>query len=253
MEVLTAIIVGLMLGSFLSVLVGRWDTRKGILTGRSACPDCGHALAWYDLIPLVSWIVLFRCCRYCRRPIPFRYPAMELAMGSVFGVYAARWGVSGWWSVGDFAMLFGFVVLFFFDVYRRILPDAVVFPLIGIALARLIVLRPDFLANSVATGSVLAAGLFLLHAVSHGRWLGMGDVKLSFLVGVLFGYPAAVSVTFIAIWLGALFGLVLMAVRRAALTTALPFGAFWSAVAIIAVLWPTPVRMLSGLFMPTLR
>lgn len=253
MAIVIGIVLGLLSGSFLSVLVGRWETKEGIIAGRSECPDCKHTLAWYDLIPLVSWLMLSGKCRYCRLPISLRYPLMELAMAGTLGIYAWRYGLTTFWALSDVVILFGLVALFFFDLRWHVLPDAVTFPLIVVALARLLWLRPDLLVNGIATGSVLAVLLGLLYLVSHGTWLGFGDVKFAFTVGILFGYPGAVGVTLIAIWIGALFGVVLIALHRATMKTALPFGSFWSAVAVLAVLWPVPVFYLSGLFTPALR
>jgi leader peptidase (prepilin peptidase)/N-methyltransferase len=253
MAILVAVVLGLILGSFMSVLVGRWETREGIVTGRSECPDCRRVLAWYDLIPLASWLMLRGRCRYCRAPISVRYPLMELVMAGTLGAYAWQYGLSTFWAISDVLILFGLVTLFFFDLRWHLLPDAVVFTLIGIVFVRLVWLRPDLLTNGLMTGVGLAALLGLLWLASHGSWLGLGDVKFAFLVGLLFGYPGAVGVTLVAVWVGALFGLGLMSLHRATLKTALPFGSFWSAIAVITVLWPVPVFYLSGLFTPALR
>ncbi|HTP56806.1 MAG TPA: prepilin peptidase [Candidatus Paceibacterota bacterium] len=253
MAIVIAVVLGLILGSFMSVLVGRWETKKGIIAGRSECPECRHVLAWYDLIPLASWLMLRGRCRYCDVPISVKYPLMELAMAGTLGIYAWQYGLSTFWALSDILILFGLVALFFFDLRWHLLPDAVVFPLIGIVVIRLLWLRPDLVANGLATGAGIAALLGLLWLVSHGGWLGLGDVKFAFLIGLLFGYPGAVGVTLVAIWAGALFGVGLMAAHRATLKTALPFGSFWSAVAVITVLWPAPVFYLSGLFTPVLR
>ena len=241
MSIVVGIVLGLLLGSFLSVLVGRWDTKKGIIAGRSECPDCKHALAWYDLIPLVSWLMLSGKCRYCRVPISARYPLMELVMAATLSVYVWRFGMTTWWAFTDVVVLFGLVALFFFDLRWHMLPDAVIFPLIVVVLARLIWLRSDLLVTNIATDAGLAALLGLLYMYSRGAWLGLGDVKFALLVGLLFGYPGAVSVTLLAIWAGALFGVALIILHRATLKTALPFGSFWSAIAVSAILWPVPV------------
>jgi leader peptidase (prepilin peptidase)/N-methyltransferase len=250
MSVVVASAAGLILGSFLSVLVGRWHTKTGIIAGRSECASCKHILAWYDLFPLVSWLVLRGRCRYCRTPISMRYPAMEAVMALTLGFYAFRYGVPTLWTLTDMVMLFGLVALFFFDLRWRILPDLFTLGLSGIALARLIGLRPDLVGNAVATGVLLAAAFGLLYLISRGRWLGLGDVKMALLVGLLFGFPAAVGVTLIAIWAGALLGVYLIATRKANMQTALPFGSFWAAAAIVTVIWPGPVAFLAGLVIP---
>lgn len=252
MITLTAILVGLLLGSFLSVLLDRWPHWRGVATGRSQCPQCHHELAWFDLVPLVSWLVLRGKCRYCRVRIATLYPVLELTMAAVLGAYAFRYGIPSLWYATDYIVLFALVSLFFFDLKHRVLPNVILLPLLIIVGARLVTQRPDQLVNAFAAGAFLASFLGLLYMASRGRWLGLGDVKLAFIVGVLFGYPAAVGVTLIAIWSGALVGVGLILAKRANMQTALPFGSFWVASAIIALLIPGPIAFISGLFMPIL-
>ena len=118
--------------------------------------------------------------------------------------------------------LFAFVSLFFFDMKHGVLPDAVLAPIAVIIGARLLAHQPDMLVGNLVTGAVMAGLLGALYLLSRGQWLGLGDVKLAFVVGLLFGYPTAVSVTFIAVWVGALFGIALMLAKRANMKTALP-------------------------------
>lgn len=255
-----AVGLGLILGSFLSVLLERlpagrqaWGPAHGIISGRSECPDCHHVLAWYDLVPLASWAFLAGRCRYCGARISALYPALELAMAAVFGLYVLRYGFPSAWQAGDLVILFGLVALFFFDLRHRILPDVITLPLIVFVLVRLFTMRPDLLANALATGTLLAALCGLLYLLSHGRAIGLGDVKLAFLIGALSGYPLAVGVTLLAIWAGALAGVGLMLAGRATMKTALPFGSFWTAAAVASVIWVGKVSFLSGLVIPALK
>lgn len=146
-EVIGAIVLGLLLGSFLSVLVERWETKEGMLTGRSRCPQCRHQLAWYDLIPLISWILLRGRCRYCGAPIHWRYPLKELVMAGVLGGYVARWGIPTGWEAVDLVIIFGLVALFFFDLRWMVLPDVFTYGLSGILLVRLIAYTPSLLVG----------------------------------------------------------------------------------------------------------
>lgn len=253
MVIVGAAIAGLLLGSFLSVLISRWPRWRGAGAGRSRCPHCMHVLAWYDLVPLVSWLFLRGACRYCKTPISAWYPILELTMAGVLGAYAFLYGIRTGWYAFDYLILFALVALFFFDFKHHMLPDAITFPLGLLVLIRMFSLRPDLLVNALATGALLCAVFGLLYAVSRGRWLGFGDVKLAFVIGLLFGYPGAVGVTLLAMWAGALVGVGLMAAHRATMKTALPFGSFWTAAAIAALLWPGPVFFLSGLIIPAFR
>jgi leader peptidase (prepilin peptidase) / N-methyltransferase len=236
MTIFIAAIVGLMLGSFLSVLLVRWPHWRGVVAGRSQCPSCSHALAWYDLIPLASWLWLRGACRSCAERISPLYPILELVMAAVFGVYAYRFGIVSVWSALDLAILFALVALFFFDLRYQILPDAILLPLVGSILISILGQVPGALVGAVVTGAALAAVVLALHIGSGGRWIGLGDAKFAFMIGLLFGYPVALTVTMVAIWLGALVGVGLILLKKATMQTAVPLGAFWAAVAIIAVL-----------------
>lgn len=236
MTTFIAAIVGLMLGSFLSVLLFRWPAWRGAAVGRSECPHCLRVIAWYDLIPLVSWLVLRGRCRACKAQIDALYPVLELVMASALGVYAYRFGVSSVWSVINLMILFALVTLFFFDLRYQVLPDAILFPLIGVILVSIIGQAPGALISSVLTGAALGGVVLALHLVSGGRWIGLGDAKFAFMIGLLFGYPVALTVTMVAIWVGALVGVGLILLKKATMTTAVPLGAFWAAVAIVAIL-----------------
>lgn len=250
MATFIAVLAGLMLGSFLSVLLERWEHKEGIIAGRSQCPACRRTLAWYDLLPLVSWLLLRGSCRYCTARISPLYPALELTMAAVLGVYVWRSGVPSLWAFTDLVLLFGLVCLFFFDLKWRLLPDVFTFGIAGVALARLIGLRPDLVTGGVAMGALLAAGFLLLYLATGRRGVGLGDVKLALGVGILFGFPVAIGVTLAAVWGGALVGIGLMVAGRATRKTALPFGSFWVTAAIATVLAPGPFAWLSGLIFP---
>lgn len=244
MATFIAIIVGSMLGSFLSVLLERWPHWQGVVGGRSGCPRCHHRLAWYDLIPLVSWAMLGGRCRYCHARIALLYPMLELTMAGVLALSVMRHG----FDLFECAMLFGLVALFFFDLRYRVLPDAIIAPMVLVAAVWLFAGHQVFLF----WGPISAIALFLffggLYMISRGRWLGFGDVKLAFLMGLLFG-RGVVGVTLGAIWIGAVVGIALMVAGRANRHTALPFGSFWTAMAVIALLWPGPFYTLSRLFL----
>lgn len=253
MIIVAASILGLLLGSMLSVLLARWPQFEGFVSGRSHCPHCKHELGARDLIPLVSWVLSRGRCRYCHAKISSLYPFLELTVGGLFGAYAALYGVpTGWYAI-EYLILFGLIALFFFDLQYQVLPDVILAPLFVVAVARLGYYRPDVLLSAGATGVLLASSLGLLYIISRGRWLGLGDVKLAAVIGVLFGFPVAIGVTLIAIWSGALIGLLMIARRQATMKTALPFGSFWTAAAILALMIPEPVAFLSGLFIPVVQ
>ncbi len=234
-----AAIAGLFFGSFLNVLLFRWLASpaggprwQGAALGRSRCVQCMHKLAWYDLVPVVSWLRLRGACRYCSARISVWYPIVELSMAGVLGVYAYRFGISSVWSVVDCAILFCLVALLFFDLKHFVLPDVLVAALGSFGILSAFGHQGASLYGSGAAGLALMAFFGLLHIISRGRWLGMGDVKLALAIGLVFGYPAAFYVTMYAIWFGALVGVGLILLRRATMKTAVPFGVFWATIAI---------------------
>jgi leader peptidase (prepilin peptidase)/N-methyltransferase len=177
---------------------------------------------------------------------------LELTMAAALGVYAYRFGLPTAWHALDFVVLFALVSLFFFDLKHQMLPDAIVLPLGVVGVVQLWMVPGHDPLSSVYAALGLMVVFGGLYAFSRGRWLGFGDVKLAFGMGLLFGYPDAVGVTLIAVWAGALVGLGMMAVRRASLSTALPFGSFWTAAAVVTMLWPVPARLVSAVFFPVL-
>lgn len=253
MEMFVAVIVGLMLGSFASVLICRWPHWRGVVDGRSQCARCERALAWYELVPLASWFFLRGRCRSCKQSIAMFYPMLECCMAGTFGAYAYRLGISSAWNVIDLFILFLLVALLFFDLRNMVLPNIFIVLLAAAAFARIVFFQSDAIAGALYTAAALGIVFLLLHAFSGGRWLGFGDVKLAVAIGVLFGYPDAISVTMVAIWVGALVGLGMILFGRASLRTALPFGAFWTAVSVFTILWPGPVHFLSASVIPILQ
>ncbi|HEY4520497.1 MAG TPA: prepilin peptidase [Candidatus Paceibacterota bacterium] len=233
MLLLIYILVGLSLGSFFGVLVTR--RAKGIL-GRSQCPHCHKTLSWYELIPVVSFIIQKGKCRKCGHSLSHIYPALELFTAFILVFFLSRLSLS---LTPDFHLflLCIFILLFFFDLLFFILPDVIVFPAIIFSFAYIYFLKPELFKESVLTGIFLASFFGILYICSSGRWLGLGDVKLVFLIGLALGYPWGVLVTILAIWVGALWGIILLATKRAEMKTPLPFGSCLSGVAIGYILF----------------
>ena len=242
-------IIGLILGSFMSVIVARLDNKSGILIGRSECPKCLVQLRWYDLVPLFSFLILGGKCRYCKEKISFIYPIMELSMaGSLLLYYWFNGPFISWEIIHGFIVIFILLALAFFDYKHYILPDKLMFTGLAVSLAYLIFIRPDVLLGSILTGFGLAGFFAIIYLVSRGEWMGFGDVKLVLLVGFILGYPAGLLSIIAAVWAGAIFGIALMVIGRANLKTALPFGSFICGVSILFFIFNNYVKiLLSGL------
>lgn len=256
MLTITLFILGLALGSFVNALVwriheqstGKKSKKHSIMRGRSMCPHCKHELSVADLIPVLSWLALKGKCRYCAKPISWQYPAVELSTAALFAVSYLFWpeklqGAEWIQFVIWLACLTGFVALIVYDLRYMILPNRIIFPLI--VLASLGALIESVAENSIdplrasLLGLIIGGGLFyLLFVLSDGAWIGGGDVKLGFLLGILVGGPGqAVLMLFLASLLGTLVALPFLLAKRWSAKNKIPFGPFLITGAIIAQLF----------------
>lgn len=272
---LTLFILGLCLGSFVNALVWRLrqqelakTSRKSIkskvhtvgnnkvnlsiTTGRSICVHCGHELTAKDLIPVLSWLWLRGRCRYCHKAIGWQYPVVELLTAGLFLASYAFWPLE--WDVAgiiNFAvwlvMLVGFVALAVYDLRWMLLPNRLVYPMIVLA-AALAVLNIWSASLSVTLfdtifSVAIAGGLFYgLFLVSSGRWIGGGDVKLGFLIGLLLQDPSkAFLVLLTASLLGTLVIIPGMLLKKVTPKSRIPFGPFLITAAIFVQLFGTGI------------
>lgn len=266
MLVVLLIAMGLCLGSFVNALVWRLHEQEelkgkqgkktktrlqalSITRGRSMCPECGHGLSIKDLVPVLSWVWLRGKCRYCGKPIAWQYPVVELTAALLFVLSYVCWpmdlhgfGLAAFWFW--LPLLTGFVALAVYDLRWYVLPNKIVFPLIGLALLELVVHVIWFDGGWVAViasawGVLIASGLFfVLFQISKGTWIGGGDVKLGVVLGILVGGPlASILLLFFASLLGTLASLPLIASGKAKRGTLIPFGPFLLTAASFMVLF----------------
>jgi leader peptidase (prepilin peptidase)/N-methyltransferase len=181
---------GLAVGSFLNVVAARLPLKRSIVSPGSACPSCETAIAWYDNIPLVSYAVLRGRCRHCGVSISWRYPAVEAATAVLVACCALKFGFS--W---DFLVAAVFcavlVAISATDLERQIIPNRIVLPATVVLLAAQTILDPS--VEWIAAG-LAAAAFFLVAALAYPGGMGMGDVKLALLLGVVLGRTVAVAV-----------------------------------------------------------
>jgi leader peptidase (prepilin peptidase) / N-methyltransferase len=212
----------LAVGSFLNVVVARVPIGRSVVRPPSACMECAREIAWYDNVPVISWLVLRGRCRNCGTSISWRYPAVELSTALLVAGCFWKFGLS--WDAGV-ASFFSvvLVVLSAIDIDRRIVPNRIVLPAAVIVLAAQTILHPS--VEWLAGG--LGASLFLLlAALAYPRGMGMGDVKLALLLGAALGRTVP-----IAMFAGMLSALVPSAVLFArhgssARKMAIPFAPF---------------------------
>lgn len=243
-------VLGLLIGSFLNVVVWRVPRGQSIVRPPSACPGCGHAVRPRDNVPVVSWLLLRGRCRDCGNPISRRYPTVELLTGVLFALTA--WWIGPAWVLPAMLYLVAVAValaLIDLDVHR--LPDAIVLPsyVVGVLLLALASWNPGgepdwgSLLRAVIGGAAMFAIYFLLVLV-YPAGMGFGDVKLAGVLGMYlawFGWAPLVTGWFAAFLLGGVFAVALLAVRRAGRRSGIPFGPWMLAGAFVGIVAGAPV------------
>jgi leader peptidase (prepilin peptidase)/N-methyltransferase len=255
--IVAAIALGAIIGSFLNVCIHRLPRDLSVVTPRSSCPGCGALIAWYDNIPVISFLVLGARCRRCHARIAARYPLVEAATAALFGALLLVKGPGIEWLAGA---LFGgaLIALILIDAEHQILPDVITLPGIaaGIllaplraALAPVPVVTPLRALGDAAFAAALGYALpWSLNAAYRG-WqavrrvpaarredgIGQGDFKLLAMIGAFLGVPLLLFTLFVGAVVGALWGLYLMAARGYGWKSKLPYGVFLGAAAILAL------------------
>ena len=238
---------GLVIGSFLNVVIYRVPAGLSVVSPPSSCPSCGSPVRSFDNIPVISWLLLRGRCRACRVAISMRYPAIELLTGVVFALIAARLGAT-WTLPVELGFAAGLISLAAIDLERFLLPRKIVYvtsTIVGVAILVAAGLQSRW--GHVVTALICAAvafGVFFSINAFRSAWLGFGDVRLAGLIGRALGWLGAwyVLVGFMAANLaGALVGVGLMVFGRASRRTALPYGVFLAAGSILAVLLGSPI------------
>jgi leader peptidase (prepilin peptidase)/N-methyltransferase len=234
--VVTLALIGLCVGSFLNVCIYRLPRRESLMWPASHCTSCSRPLAWYENLPLVSWLALRGRCRTCGTRISLVYPLVELITAVVF---VSGYLIYGWTPLLAARLLFAcaMIVLFVIDLQHQILPNVITLPGILLGFVLSIVLPPGWLSSLIG----LLAGAGLLFAIMEGyarargfEGLGMGDVKMLAMIGAFLGWPLMLLTLVLASFAGSVVGVGMMAARRGGMKTALPFGTFLAVGALVA-------------------
>jgi leader peptidase (prepilin peptidase)/N-methyltransferase len=217
-----AFVPGLAVGSFLNVVAARVPVRRSIVHPGSACMSCAAPIAWYDNLPILSYLFLRGRCRSCGETIPWKYPLVELLTALLIGASVLAFGFSAEAAIASFFCA-ALVAISVVDLERRIIPNRIVLPAAAVVLAAQTLLFPSPEWALAAFG----AALFLfLAALAYPAGMGMGDVKLALLLGAMLGrtVPAAMMIAMIA----ALVPSIVLLVRHgsAARKMGIPFGPF---------------------------
>lgn len=228
-------ILGLLIGSFLNVLIDRIPKGKSFAKGRSYCDSCKKTLKWYDLIPVFSFIFLQGKCRQCRSPISFYYPIVELVTASLF-VFTFNFLSSGGIMNQElrimdlgyyFFLIASLIVIFFTDLKYGIIPDKVLFVAISISILYLFFIHNSLFMIHLLSGVGAFLLFLLLYLITKGKGMGFGDVKLVFLMGLFLGFLNTTLALYLAFLTGAVVGLILILWgKRKFFGGKIPFGPF---------------------------
>lgn len=249
--------LGLSLGSFANVCIYRIPLELSIVFPGSSCPKCKKPIPWYENIPVLSYVFLGGKCAKCKSPISMQYPVIEFLTGTLFLLLFLKYQLSLSFFI-FLCLTFVLVVISGIDYYHRIIPD--IFPLILLIIGILtgffnVTLGDNYtgrLVNSLL-GILAGGGSLLLVGFAGGiifkkEAMGGGDVKLMAGIGAIIGWDKVLFAIFIASFLGAVFGLVLIILKKAEKQSYIPFGPFLALASYIMLFTPKPAVMLDVFF-----
>lgn len=251
--------LGLMLGSFTNALVWRVHEQAkqknrvkknelSVLKGRSMCPSCRHTLSAKDLVPVVSWVLLKGRCRYCKAKIGWQYPIVELAGCGMFALSYAFWPytVDSVFHGTIFAVWLLLCVIFLalatYDIKWLTLPSSIVYTALAVGITFTVLQSYNsgdysILLSGVAASIMYGGFFYILYQLSGGKWIGGGDVRLGFVLGMVLGIQKSVVSLMLASYSACVVILILVILKKYHSKMKLPFGPFLLAASIGAFLW----------------
>jgi len=258
--------LGLSVGSFINALVFRLKTKRKIIHARSICPKCQKKLETWDLIPLLSFIILRGRCRACQQKISWQYPLVELATGIIFVLvfYYQIEKVGSWSWINIFSLFFylfitfSLITIFVYDLKYLLIPGQIIWPALIFNLAYLLLAFFFYLSKNKEIyyrlyphlwpsvhpplyffyGILLGTGIFLaLVLLSKEKWMGAGDIQIGFLMGLLLGFPLTLLALSLAFVLGAFVGIFLVIFKKKSLKSQVPFAPFLITGIFITLFW----------------
>jgi len=227
------VVVGLVIGSFLNVVIARLPERRSLWRPGSACPACGAAIAWYDNIPMLSFLALRGRCRACDVAISWRYPAVELLTAAAFlGAWLA-FGPTGRFVVAS-ALLAALIAITVIDLEHQIIPDVITLP--GIVAGVLIGMGTGTWLDSLI-GVLVGGGVFFVIILVQPGGMGGGDMKLGGMLGAFLGWKVLLFSLFVAVTLGGALAIALLATGLRGRKDPIPFGPFLALGGATGLLW----------------
>jgi prepilin signal peptidase PulO-like enzyme (type II secretory pathway) len=243
-------LIGLVVGSFLNVVVMRLHEGRDFVKGRSGCDHCGHTLVWWEMVPVISWLLLRGRCRHCKRRLSVQHPAVELLTGGLFVLSYLTHPPQTYGDVLSLALWLyaaaSLIILAVYDLRWYLLPDKVLLPIMIPAIAILIgdavsARSLEALWKPLAAAAIFGGAFYAIAAVSKGKWMGGGDIKLAFIMGLLLGLKKTALAMLVAFNLAAIVGVALIMMRRKQRSDVIPFGPFLILGTFIAYLFGQPL------------
>lgn len=236
-------LLGTIIGSFLNVVIYRFNTGKSITKGRSICMSCNKKLRWYELIPVLSFLIQSGKCRNCARKISHQYPIVELVTGVIFTIISLHFlnilskSIYDYIAVvGVFTFLFSLlVVISVYDIRHKIIPDKLVYIYAFVSFITIFInqngfdylfIKPSMM--EIISGPIFALPFAFLWLISSGKWMGLGDAKLVLGLGWMLGPLQSIAMLTLSFWIGALVSLFVMLFthKKVNMKTEIPFAPF---------------------------
>ena len=233
--ILVFTLLGLFVGSFLNVCIDRLPRGQSIIHPRSYCAACNRKLGNLDLIPLFSYLWLRGRCRYCQAPIPIRLPIVEGMTGLLFALLYWKFGLGLELGI-SLVYTCLLTVIFVIDLENQLVLDKVIYPGMALALA-FSFFWPELGVVSALIGGAIGLAAMALPFIIYRRGMGMGDVKLGALVGLMSGYPLVAIALLLAVITGGLVAAILLAFKIKKRRDPIPFAPFLATSAMVTLLW----------------
>ena len=241
-------LIGLSIGSFFNVVIFRFNTDRSVVKGRSKCTNCDSVIRWFDLIPIFSYFILRGRCRKCNAKISPLYPVVELTTASALLLFFLNTPLASYSTAINAFIILLLTLIIFIDIRYLIISDKILVLLAVAAIGlKLLADNADFYRLLISAFG-LTSFFAILYIVSRGMWIGLGDIKLIFVIGFLLGYPMGYLAVVTAVWLGAVFSMALLLAKKATAKTEIPFGSFLSIATIIFIIFNNEFQEISKYF-----
>ncbi|MFW5998218.1 MAG: prepilin peptidase [bacterium] len=228
-------LIGLFIGSFLNVCIYRIPRGDSLVLSRSRCPSCGHVLKWWELMPVISFLILRGKCSECGEKISWYYTLVEIFTAIIFLILYIKFGLTYYFYI--YAFLFSVLfVLSGIDLAFGVIPDIITIPMIFIGFVFSLIFNHINFLDSLF-GIIAGGGILLLIAYLSKGGMGGGDIKMMAMVGAFTGWEIAITSIFLGAFLGAVNGLILIKISNKDMKSALPFGPYLSLGALISILY----------------